>query len=802
MKRIFMISLIITGLLTVVLISYASSSPENQVVIKRDHYGVPHVYAQTTYGIFYGYGYSIAQDRLFQIEMARRGGQGLTAEVLGENYIDFDKKIRANYNPASIIKQLKDLSEEDRAVFDGYAAGINAWIKEIKNNPDKLKPKQFIDFGFEPQDWSSFDVAMVFVGSMVNRFGDYNTELANEAIFNILTKQLGKSKAQAVFDQLIPLTVEGAPTTIPAKHWPHNKTAVVPTPKQTFKPMLALRDINIIQDSNQTHQAFSNCTLIGKKKAKGALSILMNGPQFGWYNPSYVYSIGLHGAGFNLVGNTPFGYPVILFGHNDRIAWGSTWGAGDMIDVYREKLSPDNPMEYLFKDSWLPMDKRIETIKVKGGPDVHFIVHRTIHGPVMKLDIKNGVAYAKKRTWEGYELDTLLGWMNTTKEAGFQGWLKQAGRSALNINMYYADLEGNIGYAFTGKYPNRPTGLDNRLPASGSGDQEWEGLAPFSTNPKVFNPEQGFIANWNNKPANGVLNPDMFWYSWSKADRIQCFFDELKSRDQWSADDVWSLIKTTSFIDVNAQYFIPLISKAAGKSSDETIKDVAEMLVDWDLQSQDRDGDGQYDEAETAIFQTFLSLMLQYTLQDDLGDAFKFFASPGYPTPEKPAGSGLNIQIGTKAVAEAILDPDSQAYDFFNGRPPEEIALKALTDAVNGLEQKFSTDISEWRLPVAPVVFGSNNFLNIPQADKSESMKLAVGMNRGTENNMIIFSKDGIVAYEVTPPGQSGFVAPDGTKSPHYDDQLTMYGDFEKKRIWLSEKDVEEHKSSEVVLNY
>ena len=226
------------------------------------------------------------------------------------------------------------------------------------------------------------------------------------------------------------------------------------------------------------------------------------------------------------------------------------------------------------------------------------------------------------------------------------------------------------------------------------------------------------------------------------------------------------------------------------------------MLAEWDFQSRDRDGDGKYDEIETAVFQTFLPLMLQYTLQDDLGGAFKFFASPGYPTPDKPAGSGLNIQIGTKAVAEAILDPTSQGYDFFNGHPPEEIALKALITAVADLEKKFGAEISAWRLPVAPVVFGSNNFLKIPQAAKSETMSLPSGMNRGTENNMIVFGKDGIVAYEVTPPGQSGFIAPDGTKSPHYDDQLTMYGNFKKKRIWLLEKDVEAHKTSEVVLNY
>ena len=45
---------------------------EGQVIIKRDNYGVGHVYADTVYGVYYGYGYAVAQDRLFQMEMAKR----------------------------------------------------------------------------------------------------------------------------------------------------------------------------------------------------------------------------------------------------------------------------------------------------------------------------------------------------------------------------------------------------------------------------------------------------------------------------------------------------------------------------------------------------------------------------------------------------------------------------------------------------------------------------------------------------------------------------------------------------------
>ncbi len=78
-----MLSFALTG------VSYGNG---DKVTIKRDNYGVGHVYADTVYGIFYGYGYAVAQDRLFQMEMAKRSTQGKVAEVLGEKHVEFDKR--------------------------------------------------------------------------------------------------------------------------------------------------------------------------------------------------------------------------------------------------------------------------------------------------------------------------------------------------------------------------------------------------------------------------------------------------------------------------------------------------------------------------------------------------------------------------------------------------------------------------------------------------------------------------------------------------------------------------------------
>ena len=55
----------------------------SEIKIVRDEYGMPHIYANDTWHLFYGYGYGyvVAQDRLFQMEMARRSTQGTVAEV-------------------------------------------------------------------------------------------------------------------------------------------------------------------------------------------------------------------------------------------------------------------------------------------------------------------------------------------------------------------------------------------------------------------------------------------------------------------------------------------------------------------------------------------------------------------------------------------------------------------------------------------------------------------------------------------------------------------------------------------------
>ena len=782
--------------------------PHKQLRLVRDNYGVPHIYADDVYGLYYGYGYAVAQDRLFQMEMARRSTQGLVAEVLGENYVEFDKGTRRIFSPASIQRQLDALPEKDRSIFEGFADGFNHWLAEIRKNPDDLMPKQFMDFGFEPDQWTAYDVVMIFVGTMANRFGDFNTELDNVQIYQSLVEQHGEQAGAALFDLLNPRYTDNAPTTIPVEDW-FSPVPDVLTKAQANSQQAESGLGNYLQAALQRTDAFSgpvvsgmsNVYVLGKDKVSDANAILVNGPQFGWFTPAYVYSFGMHGAGIDVVGNTPFAYPMVMFGHNAHITWGSTWAAGDIVDVYAEQLHPDNAAQYRYKGAYQSFEHRLETIRVRGADPVEFDVWRSVHGPVTLIDREAGIAYARQRAWDGREINTLLAWIYATWAPDYGQWKAEAEKSAINVNMYFADTDGNIGYFFGGRYPVRARGHDNRFPVTGDGSMDWQGRLPVDlANPHVLNPVSGFLANWNNKPGQGVMNPDEFWFSWSAADRGDFLFDTLAAKSRFTPDEAWAVLTTSSYAELHARYLLPLINAAVGTRDNARFDEANRILQAWNLQSRDSDGDGVYDGAATAIFRVFVGQLVEEVLADDLGPVFPPFAATGYPAPGAPSVAGTNIQPGVKAIIESLNGRGG--YDLLNGVPAVEVITAVLAKTLATLEAEQGMDMTAWHLPVAERPFGTNNFLGVPQTGEDQSLLMPVEQNRGTENNMVIMNKDRIVAWEVTPPGQNAFISPDGKKGAHFEDQFELYYTFGKKRMWFYSGDVDANKASEELISY
>lgn len=803
-----LIGIILTGQIALTSVAYAEQSQTIEII--RDTYGVPHIFADTTYGLFYGYGHAIAQDRLYQLEMTRRSTQGRVAEVLGKEYLKFDIGIRQHYSPESIRLQMADLPQQDLDILKGYADGINHWLQSIKADPENLMPKQFIDQGFEPQPWSSFDVAMVFIGSMINRFGDYNTELQNQQLLDKLAEQHGEADGLALFNTLVAFYDADAPTTIAKGEWDSGlrsdafaDLSIDKAPINTDSSQLLAALGGTLQLPNVQEHAFSNVFLLSGDRSRDASAILVNGPQFGFYQPAYTYSVGLHGAGFNVVGNSPFGYPMVQFGYNEHITWGSTWAATDNVDIFQLQLNPDNPVEYLHQGEYRPMQRKLETIHVKDADSHDLVIYRSHYGAIVDYRPEEHIAYAKSRGWDGEEINTLMAWSKVAKASNHEQWLDHVQHSAINVNWYYADAEGNIGYVMGGRYPKRASGHDGRTPVAGTGEYDWRGFMPFETNPQILNPSSGYIANWNQRPAEGVPNPDMWWYAWHEADRIAPLSSRLEAQEQLTAEEAWDLMMEVSFEDPNARFYVPRLIQALDAAEQPSLQQARDLLASWNYLDLDEDRNGYYDHPATAIFRHWQHQLIELVLKDQLPEAFSpWFISTGHPQPGQ-GSSSHNLSVAGKVIHQMLVKHEQGQpldFDLLQGRDPGDLMREAMERALTQLNESQGSDMANWHHPISHTVYSHKNFLQIPQAGEDEVMRNHLAMNRGTENNMTVFTADGVRGYEVAGPGQSGFIAPDGTRSPHYDDQLELFGDLGKKRTWLSRADIEQAAKSRILL--
>ncbi|HYO85325.1 MAG TPA: penicillin acylase family protein [Dermatophilaceae bacterium] len=755
------------------------AAPAGAVTIKRDGYGIPHVYAATTRDLFRGYGFAVAQDRLFQMEMSRRATTGTVCEVLGSAYLALDKDSRTGFDPAAIKAQIARLPQADRDILDGYAAGMNEYLDRIIADPDRLMPKQFLDYGFQPSRWTGYDVAMIWVGTMANRYSDSSAEIQNYGVLQQLIDANGAAAGARLFDQIQWQQDPAAPTTVPrrARTARGANTAAIAalTPQAAgfsdARPAAAAL-------AGEAAPSASNIWITGASRTKGAASMLLNGPQFQWFNPSYVYGVGLHGAGFDLAGNTPFAYPAVIFGTNRSISWGSTAGPMNVVDMYQERLEPANPRRYLFRGSYRDMTLRTETIKVKGAADVTLDVLSTRHGVVTSVDPAKNTAYAKKRSWSGREIASLIAWVTMTKARSWNQYAAQAARFAISINWYYADKRGNIGYISPGLLPRRPANQDVRLPATGDGSMEWRGYLPFAANPKVYNPRQGYLANWNNQAAAGFNND---YGNWSVVDRVQEIISQLDRGGRLTPSQLSDLNERASFQDLNHRYLAPLLRAAARSlpAGDALRRDIL-LLGGWDGQTRDRDGNGSYDGPQPAMMRAWLPILFQTVLADDLPPAvYQSYVTNIYQLPVDQRS--IRPAPALKLVYNALLGRAAsvpQTVDFLDGRTPQAVLLESFRRAMTALRTERWADPASWSVPISRLQFSHKNFLGVPQASDTETLTGPIYMNRGTENHLAVLSPTRASLCIAAPPGQSGFVAPSGQRSPHYDDQMDLYATF------------------------
>lgn len=731
------------------------------VTIVRDAYGVPHVSAPSEYSLYFGNGYAVAEDRLWQLERYRRDATGLMAEIDGSKALERDREVRRRmYTRQELQQQFEAADPQLQRAFQAYADGVNARMREAK------LPDEFARNGVTPQPWTVLD-SLAIRTAMSMRFGSGGGgELENLKTLRKLKQKFGEEKAKAIFNDLWWRNDPKAPTTLASE----DMAAPPWTPPGTANWRLAdlrLSDAALeraasVATMRQTlaYNAAaglptrwgSYAIVLGPSKTITGNAILIGGPQMGFATPQIAHEVHVSGPGINAMGMGFAGIPGVLIGHNEDLAWTTTSGIDDLVDVFAEEIDPQNKRWYRFRGERREMACRIEEIPVKGAAPDKLEVCRTVHGPVIEWDQTAGVAYSLAAAYQGQEMESLRASFRFNRAKTVQEFAEGASWIWLSHNFFVATRTGDIGYWHCARPPRRNPNYDPRLPLPGAGEAEWQGFIPFAEMPQVINPRRGYLINWNNKPA--AWWPNFERPVWGEIFRIHRIEKLVNTRPRLSFEQARAILLDIGTNDPTADYLKPYLLQAVQPlaGTNETARRIADYLAGWDNHGDD-------DSFPKAFFDNWVRAMREVIWRRDLGDVLS-----------RTQFDQLLQPSAILHVAEGKESGVPLAYDFLGGRSPEEVMVQAAILTYQEMQRK-QPDPTKWgyRQPMI----------------KFEPLAGIPAINRGTYIQIVETGRPKFRAVNILPPGQS-----EDPASPHYQDQRELAGYWRFKPMLFTRDDL------------
>lgn len=631
-----------------------------EVRVLRDKWGIPHIYAQNNHDLFFAQGYVHAQDRMWQMEFWRRIGMGRLAEILGKSALESDKFLRTVGFARVAEEELRQMDPTTRQILQAYADGVTAYLEQRKGRLGiEFTLLGLTGAKFEPEPWSPIH-SLTWAKVMAYDLGrNMNTEIVRV----LLLKKFGEDAVQ----QLLPAYRPDHPVIVPTGvAWQDVDTSL----------LAVLDEVDRYTGREVLGTGSNNWVIAGSKTTTGA-PLLANDPHLSIQMPSIWYEIGLHGGDFDVVGASFPGAPGVIIGHNRYIAWGVTNLGPDCQDLFVEKINPNNPNQYEFQGQWRDMQVVEEEIRVAGQSEpVRLTVRITHHGPIVD-DVLGPLPTGTALRWTALEPNTLF--QAVVKLDLARNW--DEFRNALREwdiaaqNFVYADVQGNIGYQSTGKWPIRAKG-DGLMPVPGhTGEYEWLGYVPFEEMPYLFNPAQGFVVTANNAVVDEKY-PYLVSLEWGSGYRAARITEMIQAKATLSAEDIQAMHADT--LSLGAKEVLPYFLSL--KPQAQELRQALEILRGWDYRF-DKDSAG------AAIFGAALLHLVRDTYLDEMGASIfkQYFASSS---------------MTTVALIKGLEDATWPWFDDKRTAQVEtrdDTLLRALKHAVDDLTKRLGPDMPRWK---------------------------------------------------------------------------------------------------------
>ncbi len=521
----------------------AAPQKHGKVELLRDHWGIPHVFAETDAGAMYGLGYATAQERGFQMTYGLRVMQGRLAEVIGarqkggrkETALENDRKMRTFGWARAASRIASNLDSDTRALLEAYCEGVNESFA-AQQASGKLHPL-FRQLEVTPEPWTPADCLLSWWHVAQFFAGDGTRDL-----------MVWRNRTQPQPGQ--------PPPPQPSTRWSDDSAAVV---QRGDVSEAWLREVEQYCSAhgwgggaqvptNETPK-FSHAWVVGGKKTTTGSAVLVSDPQTPVRNPSLWMEFHVKGKSFDARGVGMPGSPGLLIGFNKRVAWGLTALGADQADLFRLETSAEHPDAYRWNGQWRKMEVRTEKIAVKGGSSTTLTIRETHLGPVVsEFSFRQPgdpeVALKRVPLCETNR-DTLQGvfaMMRAKDAKSFQQAL--AGWHFPSANCVYGDAEGHVGFAVLGAIPVRSRASgdgrgDEALPGTGDGD-DWQGYVPAGLLPQVQDPGQGLLLSANHRPIGSFYQVPLGTSTGSMGDTIRSWRlrERLAAKDRFSPADV------------------------------------------------------------------------------------------------------------------------------------------------------------------------------------------------------------------------------------------------------------------------
>jgi penicillin G amidase len=636
-----------------------------------DHWGIAHIFAANIHDAFFLQGYNAARDRLWQIDLWRKRGLGLLAKSFGPAYVDQDRAARLFLYRGDMEKEWAAYAPDSRQWVTAFVDGVNAYVAQVQSGARPL-PIEFKLTDSRPDTWRAEDVLRIRSHALVS---NVTSEVARARVVCA-----GGLKADELRRKIEPL---GHRVTVPAGLNPCDvpadvlKDYLLATKQVDFGALTATAQPVDLSAERQLAAALdtqsmegSNNWVVAPSRTATGRPILANDPHRQLGSPSLRYIVALNAPGLNIIGAGEPALPGISLGHNDDIAFGITIFWIDQEDLYVYELNKGDLDSYRYQSGWTKMQVVRESIEVKGGAAREVELRFTRHGPVLAVDAAKHRAFAMRTVWNE---PGLAGYFGSSRLLMAKNWndFKVAANAwgAPPLNIVYADVQGNVGWAASGRAPKRKN-WDGLLPVPGDGRYEWAGFHGPEVLPSLLNPAQGYFATANemNLPVGFPNEQNKIAFEWTDRSRIDRINELLGAKTKMTLAD--SMAIQTDAVSPQSRRAVALLASLS--SPDAALTQALKLLEAWDHE----EGTGS---AAAAIYEVWATKHLGKTTVAKVA----------------PEAARLIDNGQLQAVIEYLEHPDG-ALGADPAAARAAILLGSLKSALTELNQRLGSDMTTW----------------------------------------------------------------------------------------------------------